>query len=746
MSRVRLGATLLVAGIALAALAVLADQLGFGASAALGWKQVAGLLIGFGLALAGAIALGSAEVGRPKPSPGLGVAGLQLAALCALAVAQPLFGVLSKNPEFFVVRGSTGADVLILTGAVILLPPVALLAAEVLAGLVRAGLRRYLHTAFVGTLTAILAVQAMNEWESLFHEVTLMAAVVSGALAALAYEAWGAARSFVTALAPAPVLVALLFLFSAQVSKLLFEDEAEARATNVMSDTPVVIAIFDELPVTSLLRRNGEIDAERYPSFARLARSSTWFRNATTISDNTTRAVPAILTGSYPPDGTLPRASDHPNNVFTLLGGSHRLHVSEEVTRLCPQRLCRGVPLEPFARRMRSLASDLGAVYRHLAFPPDLRGGLPDVTTTWGDFQREDAKDPLVRYERFTNAIRPSPRPSLEYVHTLLPHIPWLLLPSGKWYEGELFGISLAGPRFQLGGRWGGDEFLVAQGYQRHLLQLAYTDRLLGKLLRRLRDTGLYDRAAIVVVSDHGVSFRRRDVRRGFTGTNLADMAPVPLFVKAPGQSRGRVVDKRVQTVDIVPTLADLLRARIPWRTDGRSMLDPGYPDRSKVRLVRNVDGKRLSIDAAVLEREKRAALARKDALFGSGASFPAMFGFGPNRDLLGRRLSALPLVAGARVRARVDDREKLRNVDPDGPFLPAFLTGRLDGAAPGAQLELALAVNGRVAAVARSFPWRRQEVFAALVPESALRAGANQVRVLLVTRSRGRTRVHPIG
>jgi hypothetical protein len=76
----------------------------------------------------------------------------------------------------------------------------------------------------------------------------------------------------------------------------------------------VVVVIFDEFPSTSLLGSNHHIDAVRYPNFAALARGSTWFRNATSVSDTTFAAVPSILDGrlhswkvgerAHPPSGT----------------------------------------------------------------------------------------------------------------------------------------------------------------------------------------------------------------------------------------------------------------------------------------------------------------------------------------------------------------------------------------------------------------------------------------------------------
>ena len=51
--------------------------------------------------------------------------------------------------------------------------------------------------------------------------------------------------------------------------------------------------------------------------------------------------------------------------------------------------------------------------------------------------------------------------------------------------------------------------WLIQQKYQRHLLQVEFTDRLLGRALDELHATGLYDRSLIVVTADHGESFGR---------------------------------------------------------------------------------------------------------------------------------------------------------------------------------------------------------------------------------------------
>ena len=51
--------------------------------------------------------------------------------------------------------------------------------------------------------------------------------------------------------------------------------------------------------------------------------------------------------------------------------------------------------------------------------------------------------------------------------------------------------------------------------------------------------------------------------RRLVTESNVEEIAPVPMFVKAPGQTEGEVDESLMRTLDVVPTIADLLDVRV---------------------------------------------------------------------------------------------------------------------------------------------------------------------------------------
>jgi hypothetical protein len=602
-----------------------------------------------------------------------------------------------------------------------------LVGAEVAAGLADGRVAAGLHLATVAVLVGLVALQALRRAADPASVVALPAAALVGAGAAFAYARFAPVRSFLTVVTPAPLIFLALFLFASPVGKLVLPSEPEALAAEVSSEIPVVMLVFDELATASLLDERSEIDAARYPNFAELARESTWFRNAATVDAWTVNAVPAVLTGIYPQHGRLPVYSEHPNNLFTLLSGRYRLQVSESLTELCPRNLCPHSS-ESFGRRMESLVADAGVIYLHRTLPRDLRAGLPAVSGTWGAFlesSHEQTQSRLALFHGFLSSLQTGPRPFLAYAHLMFPHIPWEYLPSGKRYEGDVGEI----PGFE-GTSWGDDGFLVDQAHQRYLLQLGFTDRLLGELLARLRSTGLYDHVLLIVLADHGASFRPNDRRRAFTDMNLEDVAFAPLFVKTPGQKAGRTVDDPVQTIDVLPTIADVLDIDVPWRMDGTSLLTP----RARERYVLIGDKKTFTMDADALIARRATALRQRLALLGSGDDAPGLYGLGPNRDLLGRRVDGLEIVDGAGTRADVQQARELRAVNLAAEYIPARLTGRISGGDAEAPRDLAVAVNGRIVAVARSFVFEGEERLSVLFPEAALRSGANDIELYWVT------------
>ncbi len=675
--------------------------------------------------------------------------GVHIVVLCTFAFAQPLFDLLSQSAAFFAIRGSEPVDIVLLAVGLVVVPPLPLLAVEGVAALIDARLRRGVHLVFVALLIAAFVLQVIKRVGGP-SEVLIPAALLVGAGAAFLYARAHAVRSFLSILAPVPLVFLVLFLFFSPITRLLGRDEGAALA-RVEGDTPVVMVVFDEFPLSALLGPDGRIDRVRYPNFARLARGSYWLRNAGTVHELTEHAVPALLTGRRPSRANLPIVADHPRNLFTLLGRTYAIDAEEPITHLCPQQLCPVDP-DPLKERMRSLLSDMKIVAPHELLPSDLREHLPPVTQSWmgfapsgqagaGDlvaarnFGRQATEAVGARaaaFERFLRGIRPESRPTLDFLHVLLPHVPLEYLPSGRSYAGVDIG------RWLFLERWSDDRPAIERAFQRYLLQVRYVDRLLGRLLSRLRATGLYDRALLVVTADHGVSFRPAQSRREVTRTTVADIGPVPLFIKAPLQRSGETVLAPVSSLDVLPTMTDLMDVRLPWKVDGHSAFGRDA-DRSK-QVVYTRHGEKKVFGWSWLEGAVHRAVRRQEALFGWGAERPGLFGIGPQAELVGRRVAALgPVATSARERVHLREADALQSIDRRAAVVPAQLSGWIEGADTGTAQSLAIALNGRIHAVTSTYDDGGRAAFDAMVPESALRHRTNRVEIFDVKESGGR-------
>ena len=85
--------------------------------------------------------------------------------------------------------------------------------------------------------------------------------------------------------------------------------------------------------------------------------------------------------------------------------------------------------------------------------------------------------------------------------------------------------------------------------------EIAFGDRELGRFLRELEARGLYDRALIVFVSDHGDEFLDHG-GRGHGLTLFDELVRVPLLVKFPGgRHGGQRVSRQVLGLDVMPTI-----------------------------------------------------------------------------------------------------------------------------------------------------------------------------------------------
>jgi hypothetical protein len=351
-----------------------------------------------------------------------------------------------------------------------------------------------------------------------------------------------------------------------------------------------------------------------------------------------------------------------------------------------------------------------------------------------------------ISFQRFLSSIRrpaDPDEPALYFVHVLIPHQPWKYLPSGQTYPER----RLAEPPVS-NGRWTPEPWPVESAHQRHLLQTAVADRMIGDLVKRLRAAGLYDRSLLVVTADHGMAFTPgQPGRASVAGPTAPDVLWVPLFIKRPGQRAPSTTDVNWEHVDLVPTIADIMGFRVPWSTDGVSWAEPSAARRQRTqKWFYPRPGVRQVLEGPA--NEAAALRGVTDRLLRPQDGYLGWFKFGPHADLVGRRVGDLT-VAGSGGTARVIGLDEYRRVDPSSGTVPAEVAGQLIRTAPGTppRPPVVVAVNGVIGGISETFPSgaARPTWFSAMVADSLLHPGDNRLELFLLDTTGGGARLHPL-
>lgn len=100
--------------------------------------------------------------------------------------------------------------------------------------------------------------------------------------------------------------------------------------------------------------------------------------------------------------------------------------------------------------------------------------------------------------------------------------------------------------------------------------ELAFVDQQVGRLFDGLRDKGILDECLVVVTADHGETFWEHGDFWHHGAWVYETNLHVPFLLWAPdGRGQGRVVERPVSSIDIFPTLLDLLEVPLPAAVAG---------------------------------------------------------------------------------------------------------------------------------------------------------------------------------
>lgn len=721
---------------------------------------------------------------------------LELLALSGFAVAQPLLDLFGRAPEAFILRDAASVDIVWFAALMVFVPPLTMWLAVLAVGRVNRRAGEWLHHGLIGLLTLLFAVVVLNRVDALSFVVIYVVALAFAALVVFGVTRWRWTRDFLMFAAVLPFAVGGLFLLASPTSELIGVPAAKAAEIEIAVDAPsIVMLVFDEMPLIAMINESGEIDAELFPNLAALAADGAWYRNATTVATATQYAVPSILTGRMPDENRdIPVASEHPENLFTLLANRYDIEAIESVTKLCPDAFCDGdfvddpeapqsappVPTPPKRNALGDLLGDARIVYRAMLDPgadadpeANARSDIPTTTpaptsstTPIADAVTDAVNDPteggglgglvelpelrLDDADTLLAGIETDEGPTLHFLHIQLPHQPYRLLPNGQAYAPAPVGLDPNLIREASAVR-GPDRRAADAERHRLILQVGAVDAIVGRTIERLRATGLYERSVVVVTADHGVGLTPGGPVRGLFGDDpipantYADILAIPLIVKGAGLEPGTVSDANVMIVDELPTIADLVEVEIPWTTDGRSVLDPAR--RTATKQFRKVtaglggagglgpivefDGDDVLADA--LDRHI-------DTLLRDDNADHRFYNADDAGELIGRPLADVDLGAPSALRFVIDAPEMFDAVDPR-ELVPAHVHGTSSGAAPS---TIAFALDGFIVGVTTSYVDEGRAQFDTMLVPDWFRAGENRLTIYLVEGPEGSRVLRP--
>ena len=703
-----------------------------------------------------------------------------------MAVAQPLLSVFGDNPEFFVFLDARRADTVVFAVALVMIPPAVLFAIEIAARLGGTRAVTPVHVTLVGLLVYLFVVQLVSSPSP--GPLAVLGATVVGGGSAWLYHRYRGFRTWTRLLVVVPVVATISFLFGSPTGELFTAAAvAPVEAAEVLlvpeDEVPSIIyLVLDEFPTRTLLGADGLIDEDRFPNFAQLAETTTWYPSHSTVSSRTEHAVPAMLTSQEPRD-VGPLFTDHPDNMFRLLGETHHLTVSESLTAMCPPSQCGLNPLAPppapsdagptsvelvdpapdtdpafdadslydrtvdvffdrvvpgrdatgsqadFEETFTDVATTMATTTSTPRVPPATTDTLPDpdldnnmtVDDFWLRVRTVPDTQPR-RYNDMLDTIFAPAEPTLWFLHLVLPHFPWRFHPDGTEY-GLPTGLEELGTDRT-------NEWVTELSRVRHGLQTEYLDTLLGEMLGRFDEAGIYDDAVLVVVADHGESFELDTAGRDFEAAVPSDVLYTPLFIKFPGQTEGERDDANVNVFDLLPTVASAAGVRIPWPVMGVDLATGAAEQRDGTKTVWRFKGEFEPRETGVFEYQQ----ADLDAeVRRPGLPDPPAAGELPLTDLYARFGDANALVgqsfsanaaSSAPVEATVVDRNRIES-PPVGEVPIGVVSGMLSDDAPTDDAVVVVAVDDAIVSLSPIFTFHDvARSFLTLLPPLAIEPG----------------------
>jgi arylsulfatase A-like enzyme len=197
-------------------------------------------------------------------------------------------------------------------------------------------------------------------------------------------------------------------------------------------------------------------------------------------------------------------------------------------------------------------------------------------------------------------------KPFFAYIHLIQPHEPYNIAPP-DFYRGRLvpdYAGSFDGSQEQMRAMFRGalhpGTSDVAQIRGLYEGNLAYADAVVGQIVQSLGELGLWGRTMVVITSDHGESLGERGVWGHGNSVDREQIA-LPLVVRfPPGMISPHRRDDLVASIDLMPSVLQVLGAYEPAGMRGRSWFARPEPHAWPRPLVSIAEGRSGTVSVLV--------------------------------------------------------------------------------------------------------------------------------------------------
>jgi arylsulfatase A-like enzyme len=104
--------------------------------------------------------------------------------------------------------------------------------------------------------------------------------------------------------------------------------------------------------------------------------------------------------------------------------------------------------------------------------------------------------------------------------------------------------------------------------------EISFVDRAVGKILDEMKKLGLDRKTLVIVMADHGESLGEHGYYFDHGDLLYENQLRVPLIIRYPGMpGRGKTIEPQVRTVDLMPTILQIMDIKYSGMIDGASLL-----------------------------------------------------------------------------------------------------------------------------------------------------------------------------